>query len=231
MATLGFALVISIVLMEWIPVTGGAGGFPSVIPRPSLGAFRFETDVSYYYLVSLVVIFFYYVTENIGGCRIGRALYAINHNELVAETLGVSASKYKLKVFMLSAFYAGIAGGLFAHYITYIAPESFSFYLIIPMLCMVVVGGLCSAKGSILGAGVLMLLPELIRYFSEVRIMPKALQLAFKDHTWHLLSYGVILLLFVLFVPGGLASSSANLADKFAHWFGLKGRSRSPVEL
>lgn len=205
MVTLGFAVIVTIVLMEWTAVTGGAGGFPDFIPNPAIGGFVFNTDAKFYYLVCTVVIIMYFCSSNISGYRIGRALYAINQHEMAAEVLGVNASKYKLKIFTLSAFYGGIAGALFAHYSTYIAPESFSFYLNIPLLCMVVVGGLASVKGSIIGTAILVLLPEAIRYVSKVELFPKGFQQAFGDYTYHLLAYGFLLMIFVVFIPKGIA--------------------------
>ena len=214
MATLGFGVIVTIVLMEWTTVTGGAGGFPDFIPNPKISSFVFNTDVKFYYLVSTVVIIIYLCTSNISSYRIGRALYAIHQHETTAEVLGVNPMKYKLKIFTLSAFYAGIAGSLFAHYSTYIAPESFSFYLNIPLLCMVVVGGLASVRGSILGTAILVLLPEFIRYFSKIDILPKAVQGAFGDYTYHLLAYGVLLMIFVVFIPKGLAGLLSNLTGR-----------------
>lgn len=210
MATLGFGVIVTIVLMEWTTITGGAGGFPEFIPNPSIGKFSFNTDTKFYFLVSSVVIIIYICSANISNYRIGRALYAINRHEGAAEVLGVNPRKYKLKIFTLSAFYAGIAGSLFAHYSTYIAPESFSFYLNIPLLCMVVVGGLGSVGGSILGTALLVLLPEFIRYFSKIEALPKAVQQAFGDYTYHLLAYGLLLMIFVVFIPKGLAGLLSN---------------------
>jgi branched-chain amino acid transport system permease protein len=213
MATLGFAVIVTIVLMEWTAVTGGAGGFPDIIPYPRIGSFVFNTDGKFYYLVSTVVIIIYFCSKNISSYRIGRALYAVNQHETAAEVLGVNPGKYKLKIFTLSAFYAGIAGSLFAHYSTYIAPESFSFYLNIPLLCMVVVGGLASVKGSIIGTAVLVLLPEVIRFLSKLDRLPKALQHAFGDYTYHLLAYGVLLMIFVVFIPKGIAGLLTKIRE------------------
>jgi branched-chain amino acid transport system permease protein len=216
MATLGFGVIVTIVLMEWTTVTGGAGGFPDFIPNLKIGRFVFDTDAKFYYVISTIVIIIYICTSNISSYRIGRALYAVHQNETTAEVLGVNPTKYKLKIFTLSAFYAGIAGSLFAHYSTYIAPESFSFYLNIPLLCMVVVGGLASVSGSILGTAILVLLPEFIRYFSKLEILPGTIQDAFGDYTYHLLAYGVLLMIFVVFIPKGLAGVLSNLVGRVA---------------
>jgi branched-chain amino acid transport system permease protein len=221
MATLGFGVIVTIVLMEWTTVTGGAGGFPRFIPNPAIGSFVLNTDVRFYYLVSTAAIIIYICSSNISSYRIGRALYAIHQNETAAEVLGVNPTRYKLKIFTLSAFYAGIAGSLFAHYSTYIAPESFSFYLNIPLLCMVVVGGLGSVKGSILGTAILVLLPEFIRYVSKIQLLPSSVQQAFGDYTYHLLAYGIILMVFVIFIPKGLAGMlndiTARLMPRAGH--------------
>ena len=222
MATLGFGVIIHIILMEWTTVTGGAGGFPNFIPYPSICGFVFSTDARFYYLVAIIVIVIYSCTSNLSKHRIGRALYAINQVETAAEVMGVNPTKYKLKIFTLSAFYAGIAGSLFAHYNTYIAPESFSFYLNIPLLCMVVVGGLANVNGSLLGSALLILLPELIRYFSKIPALPKSLQDAFGDYTYHLLAYGFLLLIFVVFIPKGLAGLFSNIQGRIITRIGGK---------
>ncbi len=205
MATLSFGVIFSIIVLEWTTVTGGAGGYPEMIPRPSIGAFKIDNELKYYYLVwaFLIVIFVY--TKNLVHSRIGRALYAVHENETVAGVIGISPTKYKLKVFTLSAIYAGIAGSLYAHYATYISEESFTFFFSITLLCMVVIGGLGNVWGSIIGTAVLYLLSEMIRYGAKFPFLPQAVKSIMAEYSYHLLVYGFVLALFVIFMPRGIA--------------------------
>ena len=135
----------------------------------------------------------------------GRALYAINENETAAGMIGISATRYKLKVFTISAVYAGLAGSLYAHYATYISEESFTFFFSVTLLCMVVIGGLGSPLGSIIGTAVLVLLSESIRYAAKVAFLPQPIKTVLAEYSYHLLLYGFFLLMFAIFIPRGIA--------------------------
>jgi branched-chain amino acid transport system permease protein len=204
MTTLSFGVIFSIILLEWTPVTGGAGGYPEMIPRPSIGAFKIDNELKYYYLVWVFLAAVFLFTKNLVKSRIGRALYAVNENETVAGVIGIHPTRYKLKVFTLSAIYAGIAGSLYAHYATYISEESFKFFFSVTLLCMVVIGGLGNVWGSIVGTAVLYLLPEIIRYVAKLSALPQVIQNILKEYSYLLLAYGVFVAIFIIFLPRGI---------------------------
>jgi len=204
MATLSFGVIFSIIVLEWTPVTGGAGGYPEMIPRPSIGAFKIDSELKYYYLVWAFLAAVFLFTKNLVKSRIGRALYAVNENEMVAGVIGVHPTRYKLKVFTLSAIYAGIAGSLYAHYATYISEESFTFFFSVTLLCMVVIGGLGNVWGSIIGTAALYLLPEILRYAARLSAFPQAIQNILKEYSYLLLAYGFFLAISIIFLPRGI---------------------------
>lgn len=204
MATLSFGVIFSIIVLQWTGLTGGAGGYPETIPRPSIGPFKIDSELRYFYLVWAFVVAIFVYTQNLVRSRVGRALYAVHENETAAGVIGISSAKYKLKIFTLSAVYAGLAGSLYAHYATYISEESFTFFFSITLLCMVVIGGLGSPLGSIIGTALLVLLSEAIRYAARLRFLPQMMQSVFAEYSYHLLLYGLVLLLFVIFMPKGI---------------------------
>jgi len=204
MATLSFGVIFSIIILEWTTVTGGAGGYPEMIPRPSIGAFKIDSELKYYYLVWAFLAAVFIFTKNLVQSRIGRALYAIQGNETVAGIIGINPTKYKLKVFTLSAIYAGIAGSLYAHYATYISEESFTFLFSVTLLCMVVIGGLGSVWGSVVGTAVLYSLSEIIRYVAKFSILPQAVRNILAEYSYLLLAYGLFVAIFIIFLPRGI---------------------------
>ncbi|HME45490.1 MAG TPA: branched-chain amino acid ABC transporter permease [Syntrophorhabdales bacterium] len=205
MATLSFGVIFSIIVLEWTGLTGGAGGYPENIPRPEIGSFKLDTEFKYFYLVWAFVLAIFICTRNLVRSRVGRALYAINENETAAGVIGISATRYKLKVFTISAVYAGLAGSLYAHYATYISEESFTFFFSVTLLCMVVIGGLGSPLGSIIGTAVLVLLSESIRYAAKLALLPQPIKTVLAEYSYHLLLYGFFLLMFAIFIPRGIA--------------------------
>ncbi len=190
--TLAFTLMTRIVLNNWVTVTKGPMGIPG-IPKPVLHIpllleMRITTITDYYYfilvLVALTLLFVYRLIHS----RIGRAFLSIRENEILAETLGVNALKYKMVAFITGAFFAGIAGSYTAHYVTFISPDLSGFYYITILLIMVIVGGSGTISGVILGAILFTVIPEMLRITPEFREV----------------IYGFILLLTISFMPEGL---------------------------
>ena len=203
MATLGFQIIISVVMLEWYAVTYGPGGF-QVAPVAAFGPFEFNNEARYFYLTWAIAAAAFWGTRNLCSSRIGRALYAIKEYEQLAEASGVSPTRYKLQVFTYAAALAGMAGSLFAHHVISMGPASFSVAISLSLLVMVVVGGLGSVWGTFLGTTVLCLLPEIVRYLAEVKYFPSAVRHALADNNYHLLIFGLILALCVIFLPRGL---------------------------
>lgn len=197
MATLAFGYIVFIVFNQASSFTGGPSGFGQ-IPRFRLGNFLFRTDVHYYYLVWTLVIVVLLVSLNIIHSRVGRALRSIHEGELAANIMGVNTARYKIQVFVLSAVYASIAGSLYAHFITFLNPSPFGFHFSIAAVTMVVVGGMASVWGAMIGAALLTLLPEYLRAF----------------HDYDILIYGSVLLVLMIFLPQGLFGGIFSLIKK-----------------
>lgn len=184
-ATLGFGEIIYIILNEWGP--GGPSGFGD-IPHFSLLGYTITSTTGYFYLIWGLVAVVMIFSLNLIHSRTGRALRAIYDSELASNAMGLDVVELKIKVFILSAVYASLAGGLYAHYITFISPSSFSLFYSILVLMMVIVGGITNLWGAIIGAVVITVLPELLRRFEEFDV----------------LVYGLILTLSLMFFRKGL---------------------------
>jgi branched-chain amino acid transport system permease protein len=187
MATLGFGEIVNIILKEWISMTGGPSGLTG-IPRLSLAGFSLNTETRFYFFIWPIVLGVLAFLLHLMRSRIGRALQALNRSEQAAEVMGIHVSRYKIKTFVLASVLSALAGSFYAHFITVISPESYSIIFSIMVLVMVIVGGMHSLWGSILGAFVMTILPEYLRAFED----------------WDIIIYGIVLLLILIFMPKGL---------------------------
>jgi len=194
MATLGVGVIANIAFNETIDLTGGPSGL-SGIPNLSIGGFIFDTDLKNYYLVWGFALVMILLSLNLVNSRFGRGLRAIHDSEVAARVMGVNARLMKVQVFTLSAFFSAIAGSLYCHVMTFISPTTFSFHVSVELLTMIVIGGLGSVYGSILGALLLTLLPEILRTF----------------HDYDIIFYGLLLVSMTIYMPGGLVSIPALL--------------------
>jgi branched-chain amino acid transport system permease protein len=195
MATLGFGVILYIVFNETVELTGGPSGL-SGIPNLHIGSFVFDNDLSNYYLVWIFTLVTMLLSINLSNSRIGRALRAIHDSEVAARVMGINARILKVQIFTVSAVISAVAGSLYAHTMTFIAPASFGFNFSVELLTMVVVGGLGSIYGSFLGAAILTMLPEFLRVFQDFDIIV----------------YGLMLILITMFMPGGLISGIESAA-------------------
>jgi len=194
MATLGFGIIVYIVLNEASHLTGGPSGL-SGIPSLSVAGFPLNTARRLYLLVWLAVGVTLTLSANLVDSRSGRALRALHDSEAAAESLGVDTARMKLKIFIWSALYASLAGSLYAHSLNFIAPSSFGFMFSIKLVTMVVLGGMASIWGSLLGAGVLTVLPEALTAF----------------HDFEVIIFGAILMVVMIFLPRGLVRGLLDL--------------------
>lgn len=179
--TLGFGEIIRVVLTNLDDVvgfslTGGAGGL--------LGIPKTTTFLNTFIWVGVTCFFIHTLMKS----RHGRAIYAIRENEIAAEASGVSVTAYKTFAFVFSAFFAGVAGALYSGYLGILKPDNFRFMNSIEILVMVVLGGMGSMLGSLVSAGVLTVLPEALRVFSD----------------WRMIAYALLLILVMIFKPSGL---------------------------
>jgi branched-chain amino acid transport system permease protein len=184
MATLGFNIVIYTLLVQWDAVTGGPSGF-SGIPYLRIGAVTFDNEIHFHYLVWTFALLALLLCLNLVRSGVGRGLAALAEDETAAAALGVDTRRAKVKVFILSAVLASVAGSLFAHCYAFVSPDSFNIFVSVDFVIMVVVGGMGSIWGTLFGTALITLLPEWI----------EALE-SFKD-----IVHGLILVLILLFCP------------------------------
>lgn len=192
MATLGVGVIANIAFNETVDLTGGPSGL-SGIPNLALGGLSFDSDLKNYYLVWGFALVMILLSLNLVNSRFGRGLRAIHDSEVAARVMGVNARLMKVQVFTLSAFMSAIAGSLYCHVMTFISPTSFSFHTSVELLTMVVIGGLGSVYGSILGALLLTMLPEILRTF----------------HDYDIIVYGLMLIVMTIYMPKGLVGIPA----------------------
>ena len=213
LSTLAFQFITDFMILRAEPITGGANGL--VVPPISIGGFEIVSDIQFYYLVVGVVILMTLGMANLMRSKFGRAAIAIRECDVAAEAVGVNLTRYKTLSFAISAGYAGIAGGLFAHYLGYIGPDHFTIFLSIDFIVMIVVGGSGLILGAILGAAFIILFPEVLRMFESalLTIYPNFLFPDLRN-----LVIGLALILFILFEPKGLAGIFRRLKDFWDTW-------------
>ncbi|MFZ5825256.1 MAG: branched-chain amino acid ABC transporter permease [Bacillota bacterium] len=219
-ATLGFGVAIPQVLNLWESLTGGWTG---VKPEaPYFHPISFREDRIYYYLILFGLLFLTWVAYNIVKSRTGRAFIALRDSEVAAQAMGISLTRYKTTAFAVSAFYAGFGGALYGHMINYISPHDFNLGISMELFTAIVLGGLASIRGSIIGALFLSFLPKLTERVSLALQKSGAfehshfLQNVFKNFNQVLT--GVILVLVVLYLPLGLV----DLWRRAKGWLGSR---------
>ncbi|BCV25843.1 MAG TPA: branched-chain amino acid ABC transporter permease [Firmicutes bacterium] len=185
-ATLGFGEILRVVALNQ-KITGGPVGLRAIPGYTTLPIVLIAVALTYLSLVRIL------------GSRLGRAFVAVREDELAADAMGIDTTQTKILAFAVGAFYAGVAGGLYAHYIRYINPSNFGFMRSIEILSMVVLGGMGSLPGAVLGAVALSTLPELLRSVS-----PAVAQ-------YRQLIYGALLVVAMLWFPQGLAGGGRAL--------------------
>ncbi|MCX6803193.1 MAG: branched-chain amino acid ABC transporter permease [Candidatus Diapherotrites archaeon] len=163
LATLGFSFVVYAIALNWMELTRGPLGLPG-IPKPDILGIVFSDNSMFLILTLVIAVISYLAIKRITISPFGRVLGAMRDDELAARTLGKSAFKAKTISLATAAFFAGIAGSLYAHYITFIDPSSFAFMQLIPLLAIVIIGGLASLEGTIIAAIIIILLPEPLRF-------------------------------------------------------------------
>ena len=170
LATLGFNMIFFLILQNWMSFTNGPLGIMD-IPPPDIFGYEIETRVQYYYLIFFLVLLTVVSMHRLMTCRFGRALVSIRENELAAAAMGVHTTRYKTQAFVLAAFYAGIAGSYYAHFVKYISPDSFYIYESFILLAMLAFGGQGNLIGPVVGAAVLIIIPEIFRFLQEYRML------------------------------------------------------------
>jgi branched-chain amino acid transport system permease protein len=185
--TLGLGEITRIVLNNWDSLTGGPNGIPRV-GRPAIGGHVLSTPLDLYYLILVIAIATVFAMKRLIASRVGRAWIAVREDEVAAEAMGLDTFRLKLLALVLASAWAGVAGVFFAGKMAFVSPESFTFFESVMVLCMVVLGGMGSIPGIILGAFLLITLPEVFRDFQDFRM----------------LGFGAALVLMMVFRPQGL---------------------------
>jgi branched-chain amino acid transport system permease protein len=189
MTTIGFGEIVRLIIVHWEPVTGGTSGLRA-IPGISLFGFGPQGQIQHYYLLVGALALAALIAARIRQSALGRAMIATKNSEIAAEQSGVDTTRTKLLAFMIGAVYAGLAGCLYASSIRFISPDSFSGPQAILLMTMLIVGGMGSIAGCIVGAVALTILPEALRFLGQ----------------WYLVLYGLGVIVVIVLAPGGLAS-------------------------
>ena len=194
--TLGFGEVVRLILNNWDSLTNGPKGLPRVaesIPPLKMFGFALTSNLHYYYLIALCVVAGVWVCYRLDHSRLGRAWIAIREDEVAAELMGVEVTRQKVVAFALSAVFAALAGTIYAYWESFVTPESFTFWESVLLVCAVVLGGMGSVTGTILGALCIVAIPEILR---------DALGASFANARY--LIFGLSLILMAIYRPQGL---------------------------
>jgi branched-chain amino acid transport system permease protein len=204
-ATLGFGIIVNIVFVEWRALTGGQSGIAG-LPELRLAGIALDSHLRLYYVVWGCVYLATIATANIQHSRVGRALRAISSSEVAAQTAGINTGRYKVQVFVLSAALAAVAGSMTVHYMSFANPEPFGFAYSIELVVMAVLGGAGNVWGPAVGAGAITLLTEVLQPLGNM-LRPSGADL-------HVPAFGLILVLMLVFLPRGVTTSLALLAQR-----------------
>jgi branched-chain amino acid transport system permease protein len=194
MATLGLGIIINIVIRTEAAWTGGPDGMP--VPAMSLAGFEISGDKHWYWIVAMLLSVSVWASLNLIDSPFGRALRALHGSEVASKVVGVDVVRYKVAIFVLSAVFASIMGSVTAHYVGFVTPNLADFFHSIELVTMVVIGGMASVYGSVVGAVLLTALPQALASFEG----------------WETVAFGTILMLCMIFLPKGLVPT---LAAKF----------------
>ena len=194
MATLGLGIIINIVVRTEAAWTGGPDGMP--VPPMSLAGFEISGDKHWYWIVAILLSVSVWASLSLIDSPFGRALRALHGSEVASRVVGVDVVRYKVAIFVLSAVFASIMGSITAHYVGFVTPNLADFFHSIELVTMVVIGGMASVYGSVVGAVLLTALPQALASFEG----------------WETVAFGTILMLCMIFLPKGLVPT---LAAKF----------------
>lgn len=208
--TIGVAEILQLVALNWVDLTKGPMGLTNiaapVIHLGSAGIIDFGKRVPFYYLVLVFVFLSACIQYRVVRSSVGRAVVSIRENEDLAESVGINSYKYLVLVVTISAGIAGLSGSLYAHYISFIDPQVFAFFLSVNLVIMVVGGGQGTFLGPILGAVIFTLLPEWLMVLGNARMAV----------------YALLVILIVIFMPRGILYYLSRLLSRLSTFDGLK---------
>ncbi len=195
--TLGFGEIIRIVANNWVSLTRGPSGI-SGIPKFALGDFVFKSNFRSYFLILVLAVISLFLVSRLVRSRVGRAWTAVREDQVAAAAMGINTSRYKLLSYASGAFFAGVMGVFFGHYLNFIHPSNFKLMESIVMLCLVVLGGMGSIVGPAVGAAIWITLQEWLRDFPFVEAHPEIRGMAM----------GLVLVMLMIFRPQGILGGS-----------------------
>jgi branched-chain amino acid transport system permease protein len=208
LVTIGFQEITFLITLNWIALTRGPMGIPGV-PPPALGGYELRGNTGYYYLILALDVLTLFVVARLVTSRVGRAFVAIREDEVAAQASGLPTFRLKVLAFVIATFFAGLAGAFFAHHARFVSADSFRLDETFVILTMLIVGGLGSFLGPIVGAVALVILPEISRALAEYRGVV----------------YGLVLIAVILFRPEGVAGVPGIIQPR-----GLLARARPGEE-
>ncbi len=196
-ATIGFGLIIQSVFVTLSRYTGGPDGFRDIVPLRVAG-YVFKSDLQYYYPVWTVAMAILLLTRNIVRSRVGRALLALRGDDVAASAMGVDVAQYRVQAFVLSAAYASLAGSLYAHSSRFISPQIADLSSSVEMIIMMVLGGIRTVFGVLIGTAIMKSLPEILESFLDYQMVTR----------------GAILIILLLYMPQGLIGVTKGFVGK-----------------
>lgn len=195
--TFAFGEIVILTFIEWVDLFGGNNGLFDV-PRASIFGFMLRDRLAYYLFALILAALSYLGVRLLYDSEMGAVIDALETNEDLARSLGVSALRYRLVVFTISGFLAGIAGGFYASYYTFVTPDGFTFWTAVNAIVMNVLGGISSPIGPVLGALLLEPLPELLR----------------DAQAYQTIAYGILLIIFLVFLPDGIVGAYRRFRER-----------------
>ena len=197
MGTLGFGIIIFIMLTQEVDLTGGPDGMP--VAGFSMFGWEPADEATWYWIVGGLLLLAVWLSLNLIESPVGRALRAVHGSEVAAQTVGVDVARLKAYVFVVSAVFASVAGSIYAHYAAFLTPGEAGFVHSIELVTMVVLGGLASIFGAVVGAAILTALPQLLTFL----------------HDYEMLAFGAILMGVMIFMRRGLVPTLATQLRRF----------------
>jgi branched-chain amino acid transport system permease protein len=201
--TLAFSIILYILSLNLVWLTNGPAGIPG-IPSPNFLGWRINNLTEFYYFTLVLDIVTLFVLYRVLHSRVGRALIAIREDEILASVVGININKYKIISFVVASFFAGIAGSIYASYISFIAPDLFWLYFLTILLIFFVIGGSAAYPtfyGIIISTILFVLIPEVLRIIPELREM----------------IFGLTLIAILIFMPEGIGGKLRDLSKRFLH--------------
>jgi len=199
LVTFGFAQIVQVVLFQWISLTRGPMGLVG-IESPQIGTFTFFLPQYWFYLIYAFTILVVFIARRIVDSRIGRSFIAIRESDSAAQSIGISLTFYKVLAMVITSVFAGVAGVLYAFYMSVVSPDAFDFNLSVLVLMMIVIGGLSSIPGCIFGALAMVIIPEFLRKYGQFQMVLYAL--------------GIILI--VTYLPNGILGLGISIRQLLA---------------